>query len=78
MTVPVAKKLFKKFSNHTSRKSKKPRVTLPPLKTCSLRIIKTNVTDLIMKFIFNAINWKVKGNQTATAGLIERRLERFA
>jgi hypothetical protein len=30
------KKRLSILTNHTSRKSKKPRVTLPPLKTCSL------------------------------------------
>ena len=32
------KSVFLLLTNHTSRKSKKPRVTLPPPKTCSLHI----------------------------------------
>src|SRR6185436_13564850 len=34
------KKRLSILTNHTSRKSKKPRVTLPPLKTCSFILIK--------------------------------------
>jgi hypothetical protein len=41
LTVPVAiKASFYLLTNHTSRKSKKPRVTLPLPKTCSLHIDK--------------------------------------
>jgi hypothetical protein len=54
------KSVFQIITNHTSRKSKKPRDTLPPLITCSLRIDNTITLLLSIDTIVPAKNIKVK------------------
>ena len=54
------KSVFQVLLNHTSRQSKKPRGTQPPLKTCSLYIDRTSVDFLSTKFILRAKNKEVK------------------
>ena len=54
------KSVFQIITNHTSRKSKKPRDTLPPLITCSLRIDNTITLVLSIDTIVPAKIIKVK------------------
>lgn len=54
------KSVFQIITNHTSRKSKKPRDTLPPLITCSLHIDNTTMLCLSTDTIVPAKNIKVK------------------
>lgn len=54
------KSVFQIIANHTSRKSKKPSDTLPPLITCSLRIDNPIMLKLSIDSIVPSKNIKVK------------------
>src|SRR6185436_5655784 len=56
------KKRLSILTNHTSRKSKKPRVTLPPLKTCPFILIKCVRATLVNSCHCSFKNFKSQGD----------------